>query len=130
MLVGSTPSLKSSSNAYSANTLILLGLDISNLPKHQQYLICAGGVFFFTLIYGFFQELVVVKVFDRQLPLFLAFCQFAGYTCSSAVVHLFVNKTGSVAQLKKSIRTVPYHQFFGMAALRSFDLGMTNSSMR
>ena len=75
---GSSNSSSSVSSAYTSNTLLVLGFNITNLPRHKQYLVCAGGVFFFTLIYGFFQELVVVKIFDRQLSLFLALCQFAG----------------------------------------------------
>ena len=127
---GSSVPSGSSASAYSANRLIVLGLDITHLPRHQQYIFCACGVFFFTLIYGYFQELVVVKIFDRQLPLFLALCQFTGYAFNSVIVSIFINRTGSFSQLKQLAQTVPFRSFLLMAALRAFDLGMTNSSMR
>ena len=120
----------SSASAYSTNRLIVLGLDITHLPRHKQYIFCACGVFFFTLIYGYFQELVVVRIFDRQLPLFLALCQFTGFAFNSLIVSLFVNRTGSFVQFKQLAQTVPYRSFLLMSALRAFDLGMTNSSMK
>ena len=112
----------------------------------SQYLLCAGGVFFFTLIYGFLQELVIVKIFDRQLSLFLALCQFWCYTVCSGVATALMSPSrsglpggsqGKVARwrgLARSallfVRSTPWRKFLGIAVLRTFDLGLTNSSMK
>ena len=73
---------------------MVLGFDVSTLSPQSQYLVCAGGVFFFTLIYGFLQELVIVKIFDRNLSLFLALCQFWCYTVCSGVATILMGEGG------------------------------------
>ena len=112
----------------------------------SQYLLCAGGVFFFTLIYGFLQELVIVKIFDRQLSLFLALCQFWCYTVCSGMATVLMSparaglpggsqgKESRFRGLARStvlfLRSTPWRKFLSIAVLRTFDLGLTNSSMK
>ena len=59
--------------------LILFGKDLSELSRFKQFIICGSGVFFFTIINGFLQELITVQVAGRNLGVFLASVQFAGY---------------------------------------------------
>ena len=63
--------------------VLVLGIDISHLSKTQQFLLCASGVFLFSLLYGCLQELLFVQLCSRQLGLFLAMVQFIGYTLLS-----------------------------------------------
>lgn len=69
--------------------IVLLGLDISRFQDNVQFCICAGGVFVFTIAYGYLQELVSVHLFSRQYTLFLSTCQFAGYAFWSLVLIKF-----------------------------------------
>jgi len=59
--------------------VIVLGLNISSLSRKYQFIVCAGGVFAFSLVYGYLQELISVTLCNRQLGLFLAMFQFMGY---------------------------------------------------
>ena len=72
--------------------ILVLGVDIAHLPRKKQFIYCAGGVFFFSLLYGFLQELISVTLCCRQLGLFLAVQQFAGYTFWSYLLREYVNK--------------------------------------
>lgn len=66
--------------------IVLLGVDISRFQENVQFCICAGGVFVFTIAYGYLQELISVHLFSRQYTLFLSTCQFAGYAFWSFVL--------------------------------------------
>jgi len=72
--------------------LLVLGIDISHLSRKSQFIYCAGGVFFFSLLYGFLQELISVTLCCRQLGLFLAVAQFSGYTFWSYLLREYVNE--------------------------------------
>lgn len=37
------------------NELLVFGFDISRFSKLVQFVICVGGVFFFYLLYGYYQ---------------------------------------------------------------------------
>jgi len=75
-----SPRYKGEQSSISAN-LLILGFPLSRdrFTPAQTYIILASMVFFFTLIYGVLQELVIVEVFDRKLSFFLANVQFGGY---------------------------------------------------
>ena len=66
--------------------LILFGLDLSSQPPSVQFFLCACGVFAFTIVYGYLQELLAVHIAGRKFGLFLASCQFAGYAFWSFVL--------------------------------------------
>eukprot|EP00542_Grammatophora_oceanica_P012969 CAMPEP_0194029736 /NCGR_PEP_ID=MMETSP0009_2-20130614/3398_1 /TAXON_ID=210454 /ORGANISM="Grammatophora oceanica, Strain CCMP 410" /LENGTH=458 /DNA_ID=CAMNT_0038669503 /DNA_START=303 /DNA_END=1679 /DNA_ORIENTATION=+ len=70
--------------------ILVLGFNISHLSRRRQFIICASGVFGFSLLYGFLQELLSVTICGRQLGLFLAMSQFIGYTIWSYVLHQYV----------------------------------------
>jgi len=59
--------------------LIIFGIDLSHRTLNVQFFTCASGVFLFTIIYGYLQELISVHITGRQYTLFLSTCQFAGY---------------------------------------------------
>jgi len=66
--------------------IVLFGIDISRFQENVQFCICTGGVFVFTIAYGYLQELISVHLFSRQYTLFLSTCQFAGYAFWSFVL--------------------------------------------
>mmetsp|Transcript_12605 Transcript_12605/g.18116 ORF Transcript_12605/g.18116 Transcript_12605/m.18116 type:complete len:349 (-) Transcript_12605:2222-3268(-) len=73
--------------------LIVLGIDISHCSRRSRFFICASGVYGFSLIYGFLQELLSVQILNRKLGLFLAVAQFIGYTCWSYVFRRYDQST-------------------------------------
>ena len=116
--------------------VLVLGVDISHLPRKTQFLVCATGVFSFSLLYGFLQELISVQLCNRQLGLFLAMMQFIGYTVWSFFLRTVVYE--KQAQQRSSLRTqqqqrpldVPFRMYLGLSLLRAVDLGMTNMAMQ
>jgi UAA transporter family len=70
--------------------VLVLGVDISHLDRSGQFVACASGLFGFSLLYGYLQELLSVTLCSRQLGLFLAMLQFAGYTVLAYVLRNFV----------------------------------------
>jgi len=96
-IVLNLPSLGAAEESKGADTdhreqILVLGVDIAHLPRKKQFIYCAGGVFFFSLLYGFLQELISVTLCCRQLGLFLAVAQFSGYTFWSYLLREYVNK--------------------------------------
>ena len=41
----------------------VLGVEIGHLPESQQFLVCAGGVFSFLLVYGYMQVTVTCRFY-------------------------------------------------------------------
>jgi drug/metabolite transporter (DMT)-like permease len=72
--------------------VLVLGFDISHLNRRTQFVVCATGVTCFSLLYGYLQELIAVQLFNRNLGLFLAMIQFAGYTVLAHFLNVFVYK--------------------------------------
>jgi hypothetical protein len=70
--------------------VLVLGFDISHLSRKAQFVVCASGVFWFSLLYGYLQELISVQLCNRNLGLFLAAAQFAGYTVLAYILRNFV----------------------------------------
>lgn len=122
--------------------VLLLGVDISHLDRKSQFLVCATGVFGFSLLYGYLQELISVELCDRRLGLFLAMMQFSGYTLLAYVLRNFVYHRQQ-QQLQKARQqasaasssfptpmVVPFLLYLGLSLLRAIDLGMTNLAMQ
>jgi hypothetical protein len=82
-------SFDDTNNIVDSERLIVLGIDISHLSRRWRFIICAGGVYMFSLMYGFLQELLSVQILNRKLGLFLALAQFIGYTGWSYVFRTF-----------------------------------------
>lgn len=72
--------------------VLVLGMDISHLPRQTQFAVCAVGVFGFSLLYGYLQELIAVELCNRKLGLFQAMMQFTGYTVLAYVLNQFVDR--------------------------------------
>lgn len=70
--------------------VLVLGVDITHLPRQTQFVVCAIGVFSFSLLYGYLQELIAVQICNRQLALFQAMMQFVGYTMLAHVLNQWV----------------------------------------
>ena len=119
-------------------SMIVLGQDISHLSRQNQFLACASGVFFFSLFYGFLQELISVKVCCRQLGLFQASAQFFGYTFYSFLMHRYVKRRGRGKEVERKARRgrhldvvpVAFEVYLGLSLLRAVDLGATNLAMQ
>lgn len=129
----------SNSSHGNMNPILLLGYDISYLSRQSQFTLCACGVFAFSLLYGYLQELIAVHLCNRQLGLFLAMAQFSGYSFWSYFLKNFVERRKS--QMHKEWNTdinisppkqiqVPMEIYIGISLLRALDLGMTNLAMQ
>lgn len=127
--------------------VLVLGFDISHLSRRAQFMVCAVGVFFFSLLYGYLQELLSVTLCSRKLGLFLAMMQFSGYTLLAFVMRGFVDQKQKriAASRRSSSHTgteteeykpnhyqipVPLNMYLGLSFLRAIDLGMTNLAMQ
>jgi len=131
----------------------VLGIDISHLSRKCQFLTCATGVFAFSLLYGYLQELISVTLCNRQLGLFIAMSQFMGYSIWSKVFHVYVknkkdkkshllsSETEGLLPITNSISSdaasssssaknkVPMKLYIIISILRAIDAGMTNMAM-
>lgn len=113
--------------------LILFGKDLSHFSSVKQFIICAGGVFFFTIIYGYLQELITVQIAGRNFGVFLASIQFAGYAFWSLFLdslrpekRIQLKKQGWQDFLKTSFgHDLPMQLCLGLSALKALDLGLT-----
>lgn len=134
--------------------LILFGIDLSHLPSSAQLLLCVSGVVFFTVIYGYLQELLLVHIAGRQYGLFLASCQFGLYAFWSMVLtrlrsyrhgdaesSLLSNNNCKpldvpagnntvVRTPPSSARSIPLLACVGLSLIRALDLSMTNLAMQ
>ena len=137
--------------------VLVLGVDISHLDRTSQFLVCASGVFGFSLLYGYLQELISVRICGRQLGLFLAMVQFTGYTVLAFFLRNFVyakeqrrlrlkqqqqqeqqalkqpaaNASSHVlSNTSSSAVAVPLILYLGLSVLRAIDLAMTNMAMQ
>ena len=121
----------------------MLGVDISHLSRNAQFLLCASGVFFFSLLYGYLQELLSVQICSRQLGLFLAMIQFVGYTFLAFLLRTYVYESQKRKKLRSKLSSsensvnapsrvipVPFQLYLGLSLLRAVDLGMTNIAMQ
>jgi adenosine 3'-phospho 5'-phosphosulfate transporter B3 len=78
-------------------------------------------LFFFTLFYGYLQELVSIHIFAREFGLFVTFLQFCGYA--------FFAFLQWIAREHKR-QTVPMEYCVALAVLQSSMQGLSNLSMR
>lgn len=115
-------------------TVLVLGMNISHLSRQYQFFVCAGGVFFFSLMYGYLQELLSVTLCSRRLGLFQAAAQFLGYTAWSYLLRQYVGNRERTLPIQKQSshkkRAVPIELYFGLSLLRAIDLAMTNIAMQ
>lgn len=156
-----SPSSSTISSSYSTTkrSVLVFGCDISHLSRKYQFIISASGVFFFSLLYGYLQELISVTLCSRQLGLFLAMVQFIGYALWSRFFNSHVQRKHGPALLvqrqqqqlqqtqysydakneemgqdddniKANItRDVPIKYYILLSILRAIDASMTNMAM-
>jgi drug/metabolite transporter (DMT)-like permease len=122
--------------------VLVLGMDISHLSRREQFIVTAIGVFCFSLLYGYLQELISVELCNRQLGLFLAMVQFTGYTVLAFFLRNFVyHKQRSMSRAVHKDnddslgatgpqKQVPFRLYLGLSLLRAVDLAMTNMAMQ
>ena len=123
----------------SKEQILVLGVNISHLSRKNQFIFCALGVFSFSLLYGYLQELISVTLCSRQLGLFLAMMQFLGYTIWSKIFHIFVqakqnrmmthNHNYNTHHNNPAKKKVPFKLYLILSILRAIDAGMTNMAM-
>jgi hypothetical protein len=129
--------------------VLVLGLDITHWSDRNRFLYCASGVFFFSLAYGYLQELLSVRLCSRRLGLFLALVQFTGYTLLAYGMRTYVGRQEQHHQSQQhlqqqqqqqllgrpphhrgrsssssSVRAVPLAMYLGLSLLRAIDLAM------
>lgn len=123
-----------------SDPVLVLGMDITHLSRNGQFIICASGVFFFSLLYGFLQELLSVQLCSRKLGLYLAMVQFIGYTFLAYILRSYVyrkqNRGKAISMSSNSNAVafgklvVPFKLYLGLSMLRAVDLAMTNLAMQ
>lgn len=114
--------------------LTVLGVNLSHFNRKAQFIICATGVFGFSLLYGYLQELISVTLCSRQLGLFLAMVQFFGYATWSAFFSQYVARKDRSASLPQhkggdKRKLVPIKVYIFLSCLRATDAVMTNMAM-
>ena len=151
-LIGKAPDSRGTSSIISATSdiefyedlisdpVLVLGFDITHLSRNTQFIICASGVFFFSLLYGYLQELLSVQLCSRQLGLYLAMVQFIGYTFLAFILRSYVYKKQNRRKLTSmdsnsnlgdfGALVVPFKLYLGLSLLRAVDLAMTNLAMQ
>ena len=127
----SAPNSPHGRSSHEASKVLIFGFDISHFSRKLQFITCASGVFSFSLLYGFLQELISVKLCDRQLGLFLAMVQFMGYTIWSQFLSSYVQRkhVDKKSYLRNKNSDVPTRYYVMLAILRAIDASMTNMAM-
>jgi len=120
----------------SSDKLSIYGFDVSNFSRNIQFLLCASTMLLFSLLYGYFQELVSVNMLNRQLTFFLSAVQLGLFSFWSLFLCVMNNGRSrqSGASLKKTSFSlniaVPLITFLGLSCLKSLDLELSNRSMQ
>ncbi len=116
--------------------ILALGVDISHLSRKYQFITLASGVFGFSLLYGYLQELISVTLCNRQLGLYIGMMQFMGYAIWSRILNSHVEKKIKNANghddqqnHNKNKKEVPIKYYILLAILRAIDSCLTNMSM-
>lgn len=126
---------RASASDAEVDPFILFGVDMSPCSPMAQFVIPAGGLITFTVIYGYYQELVAVHIAGRKFALCLATFQFLGYTIWSAIL----NQIGTMQKRHRqeihatpsaSRSPIPLRIYIGLSLLRALDLSMATSAMR
>ena len=123
-----------------SDPVLVLGMDITHLSRNGQFITCASGVFFFSLLYGYLQELLSVQLCSRKLGLYLAMVQFVGYTFLAYILRTYVylkqNRGKATPKVTNSNSeafgklVVPFKLYLCLSLLRAVDLAMTNLAMQ
>jgi hypothetical protein len=153
----SSPSAIFTDEAVSDRPVVVLGMNLSFLNRRSRFIICAGFVYSFSLLYGFLQELLSVHLLNRKLGLFLAMWQMMICTILSCIFRRFhvtkqqmysshsSNLHGSCNDKPSSLTPcnmgssldnstdnagISWQIYFGLSILRAIEIGMANLSMQ
>jgi len=99
--------------------LHILGFDFSTLSQTHQFLVVCTGVFFFFLLYGYFQELIFSLEGFKPFGWYITLVQFAFYTCFGVI------ETSRTAFK----RSVPIQTYALLAFLTVATMGLSNTSL-
>jgi UAA transporter family len=114
--------------------VLVLGVDISHLSRQGQFIVCAMGLFGFSLLYGYLQELISVQLCNRQLGLFLAMMQFSGYTLLAYVLRSFVyskqQKSPFYINQRATLAKQKQQEQQSQSLLPSFDASSSSTSSK
>ncbi|XP_064625069.1 adenosine 3'-phospho 5'-phosphosulfate transporter 2-like [Lineus longissimus] len=100
--------------------LIILGVDIAKFPRTFQFFICTIGIFFFYLIYGYFQELIFRLEGFKPFGWYLTLVQFACYSGFGLVELQFK---------ADKRRRIPIKTYGLIAFLTVATMGLSNTSV-
>lgn len=103
-------------------SLRVLGVEISGLSTVHQFVACTTVLFFFTILYGYLQELVAIVVFERKFGLLVTLLQFSGYT--------FFAFLQWASRANKRATSMPILFSVSLAVLQASMQGLSNLSMR
>jgi len=98
----------------------ILGYDISRLSSTLQFVICSCGVFFFFLLYGYFQELIFIQPSIKSHALYITFLQFVLYS-TFALIECYLEG------LKE--RKIPTTTYVVISFLTVATMALSNSSL-
>jgi hypothetical protein len=140
--------------------IIVLGMNISHLSRRSRFIMCAGFVYSFSLLYAFLQELLSIHLLNRKLGLFLAMWQMMICTALSYIFRRFnvpkqplPSSHASIVQACQTKATLltncscssilgssadstagnsglAWHMYFWLSILRAVEIGMANLSMQ
>jgi hypothetical protein len=140
--------------------IIVIGMNISHLSRRSRFIMCAGFVYSFSLLYAFLQELLSIHLLNRKLGLFLAMWQMMICTALSYIfrrfnvpkqplpsshasnVQAYQTKAtlltngscssilGSSAESTTGNSGLSWNMYFWLSILRAVEIGMANLSMQ
>ena len=99
----------------------MLSIEVGHLSSTQQYAACTVVLFFFTIMYGYLQELVVVHLFAKRHGLFVTLLQLASYTLLAGI---------SLAVSGDAERRIPRRYVVVLAVGQAAMQSLSNLSMR
>ena len=99
----------------------MLSIEVGHLTSTQQYAACTVVLFFFTIVYGYLQELVVVHLFAKRHGLFVTLLQLASYTLLAGI---------SLAVSGDAERRIPRRYVVVLAVGQAAMQSLSNLSMR
>ncbi|KAK2156520.1 hypothetical protein LSH36_211g03011 [Paralvinella palmiformis] len=102
------------------NDVVLWGISLSHLHPTSQFLVLCSGVFFFYLMYGYFQELIFRLEGFKPYGWYLTLVQFAYYTTFGLLER----------QVKtEDTRKIPLKAYGVLAFLTVATMGLSNYSL-
>uniref|UniRef100_A0AC35TME3 Adenosine 3'-phospho 5'-phosphosulfate transporter 2 n=1 Tax=Rhabditophanes sp. KR3021 TaxID=114890 RepID=A0AC35TME3_9BILA len=106
-------------NKDNAYKVMFLGIDMTSWSSSLQFMVLCSGVFFFYLMYGYLQELLMSLDGMKSLGWYITLIQFAVYSAFAAVERSYKNEKGS---------KIPRHMYFQLAIYTVATMGLSNAA--